>query len=118
LKQIHDVAGTGRKLPAVKTAGFGGFSTSFALPSTVSYTQMAVMRWKSEAWPHPNRMVGAPPLLYSPLSRAVTAIDVSIWLCGLLLMIKPQTFLFDVDRCLIVAIDDIGADRADIQTIT
>jgi hypothetical protein len=37
------------ELPAVKTAGFGGFSTSFELPSTVSYTQMAVMRRKSGA---------------------------------------------------------------------
>ena len=37
------------ELPAVKTAGFGGFSTSFELPSTVSYTQMAVMRRKSRA---------------------------------------------------------------------
>ena len=37
------------ELPAVKTAGFGGFSTSFELPSTVSYTLMAVMRRKSEA---------------------------------------------------------------------
>lgn len=37
------------ELPAVETAGFGGFSTSFELPSTVSYTQMAVMRRKSGA---------------------------------------------------------------------